>query len=336
MENKENIINICYIFREKEKMEHSIENVFNVIAKEVGNKSNINVFKWVKPKSLFKTIVELYKLRRRKYDIYHITGDVNYLWLFLPNNKTVMTIHDIGFYKNRDYKSFKIKIFTWISFILGCRYVAKTTVVSSLVLADLNNILNIKVDNIMMIPNPIVLPVSFVPKVFDSNKPRILQIGTGEHKNLLGLIESVKDIPCIIDIVGQPDEKLILLMEEYHIEYDCSHHLSQSELLEKYHNCDILYFASFSEGFGLPIIEAQGIGRIVLTSDLEPTRSVLGEGGFIVNPYDYSAINKALKEIIYNSSLREEKIAKGLQNIHKYNPKNIAQKYIDCYDLVNL
>ncbi len=36
---------------------------------------------------------------RQKADIYHITGDIYWFSLFLPYNKTTMTIHDIGMIK---------------------------------------------------------------------------------------------------------------------------------------------------------------------------------------------------------------------------------------------
>lgn len=90
---------ILYIYREKEKNEHSIEAVFDTVAETLKDFGHY-VHKWYKPVSWRQTFREIWQLRKEGYDIYHITGDINYLWLFFPWKKTTMTCHDIGMYKN--------------------------------------------------------------------------------------------------------------------------------------------------------------------------------------------------------------------------------------------
>ncbi len=318
---------VLYIFREKERKAHSIELLFDAISTEV-SKSNIQIAKWYKPLSKIKSIVEVKKL---KADVYHITGDCYYLALFLPKNRTIMTIHDIGMYKNHP-KTWKRKLFVYFSFVLPMKRLRMATAISELTKSDLVDLLNIPAQKIKVIPNPLVFDIPYSTKEFNEIKPRILQIGTGDHKNLIGLIEAVRDIPCIIDIVGSPSQKLQQKMKEYNIEFEISSQISNEELLNKYKNCDILYFASLSEGFGLPILEAQAMGRVVITSNTEPTKSVCAAGGILVDPADYEQIRKGILILINNPNLRQRLIIQGLSNVRKYDRKSISNRYIQLYN----
>lgn len=317
---------ICYIFREKERKAHSIELLFDKISENV-KRCGIEVEKWYKPQSHFKAILSLRKL---KADVYHITGDCYYLSLFLPWKKTIMTIHDIGMYKNHS-KTLKRRFFVFVSFILPMKVLKLSTVISDLTKCDLIEMLKVNPCKLKVIPNPMVLPIKYTPKVFNQEKPNILQIGTGVHKNLIGLIEAVKDIPCRLEIIGTPDQHLIDKMNEYKIDYFISANISNEDVIEKYKQCDILYFASLSEGFGLPILEAQAMGRLVVTSNTEPTKSVCGEGGICVNPNSYTEINIAIRKLRDQKELRESLIINGMENVKRYDIAKIVFQYISLY-----
>ena len=195
---------ILYIYREKEKGEYSIEAVFDTVANSMENLGH-EVYKWYKPVSWWQAFKEISQLRKQGFDVYHITGDVNYLWLFFPWAKTTMTCHDIGMYKNHAKRIVTI-LYVWVCFIISQWFIKKMTAVSELTKSDLVNILKISEKKIQVIPNPISLPLSRCDKTFNHECPTILQIGTGWHKNLEGLLESVRGIKCHVEIVGKPDE----------------------------------------------------------------------------------------------------------------------------------
>ena len=316
---------ILYIYREKEKREHSIEAVFDTVAKSMEDFGH-DVYKWYKPVSWKQTFCEIYKLRKKKFDVYHITGDVNYLWLFFPWNKTTMTCHDIGMYKNHPKTLIRI-LYVFISFILSSYFLKKITAVSLLTKNDLIHYLHINKNAVQVIPNPLSLPLQKKTKKFNKDCPTILQIGSGWHKNLEGLLESIKDIKCHVEIVGQPEEENMKRLKNYGINYTISHHISVQELIHKYEESDILYFVSRSEGFGMPIIEAQTVGRVVLTTDREPTKSVSNGAALLFDPEDHQAIHDGLIKIINNDELREQLIINGYLNADKYKPEYISKLY---------
>lgn len=320
---------ICYLFREKERHGHSIEILFDAIIEEM-EVQNIVIEKWYRPLSLLKAIKQLKSLNA---DIYHITGDCYFLSLFLPWKKTIMTIHDIGMYKNHP-KTLKKYIFVILSFIIPLKLLKYSTAVSQLAKDDLIQILHINPKKLIVIPNPLVFPIKYSPKEFNSKCPTILQIGTGEHKNLIGLIEAIKGISCKLEIVGDPTIELIEKMNYYNINYNISTNISNKEVIKKYVQCDILYFASLSEGFGLPILEAQAMGRCVITSNTEPTKSVCSKGGILVNPQSFEEIKAAIQTIIASNDVRERIIHNGLVNVNKYNIKMVVEQYISLYNKI--
>ena len=297
---------ILYIYREKEKGEYSIEAVFDTVANSMENLGH-EVYKWYKPVSWWQAFKEISQLRKQGFDVYHITGDVNYLWLFFPWAKTTMTCHDIGMYKNHAKRIVTI-LYVWVCFIISQWFIKKMTAVSELTKSDLVNILKISEKKIQVIPNPISLPLSRCDKTFNHECPTILQIGTGWHKNLEGLLESVRGIKCHVEIVGKPDEADMKRLNDYGVDYNISSHLSVDEIICKYQECDILYFVSRSEGFGMPIIEAQTVGRAVITTNTEPTKTVANGAAIICGSEDHTSIHDAIVKLICDVEFRKKDI----------------------------
>ena len=62
-------------------------------------------------------------------DIYHITGDINYLALFLPRKKTILTVPDIGHYLY-GLTGLKRWVYKWIWLMLPLHFVRFATAIS--------------------------------------------------------------------------------------------------------------------------------------------------------------------------------------------------------------
>jgi len=54
---------------------------------------------------------------------------------------------------------------------------------------------------------------------------------------------------------------------------------------------------SFSEGFGLPIVEAMACATPVLASNVGSMPEVLGDAGLLFDPHDLEAMTGALSEV---------------------------------------
>jgi glycosyltransferase involved in cell wall biosynthesis len=107
--------------------------------------------------------------------------------------------------------------------------------------------------------------------------------------------------------------------------------LSKDAILEEYRRCDAVSFLSTYEGFGLPIIEAQAIGRPVITSNMPPMNEVAGGAALTVDPYDVSAIRTAIQRLYADRVFQEELILQGLENVKQYRAPLIAERYAQIY-----
>ena len=107
--------------------------------------------------------------------------------------------------------------------------------------------------------------------------------------------------------------------------------LTDEELVQAYRSCDMVVFASLYEGFGLPILEAQAMGRPVITSNFGAMREAAGDGALLVDPYSVEAIREAVLRIKREPALREDLIAKGRENAERFRAEAVAARYAELY-----
>lgn len=260
--------------------------------------------------------------------INHITGDVHYLLWFLRRRKTIVTVHDIMYYHY--LKGIKKKIWKLL-YITPLKRAAHVTFISDFAYKQVSEVINLDMKKVHIIPNPVDSSFTYSPKEFNVKKPIILHIGTLERKNLERTIEALDGIDCHLRIIGELKEQTIDLLKRHHIEYSNGINLTHEEIVTEYRNADVINFPSLFEGFGMPIIEGQATGRIVITSNLSPMKEVAGNGAILINPYSAEDIRNAYLSVIQNESIREQLINEGLKNIENYKVRKVVQQYTDLY-----
>lgn len=92
-------------------------------------------------------------------------------------------------------------------------------------------------------------------------------------------------------------------------------------------------FPSTSEGFGLPGLEAMNAGTLVLASDIPVFREVYKENAIYFNPFDFSAIEKAMKDVLEVGSRERLKRIKLSQEFSKrYSWRKMAEETLEVYE----
>lgn len=309
----------------------SINKVFIPIRREISKDFTVeNVYvpgRTANPIDIIRNILYVRK-HRNKNGINHITGDIHYCMLGLIGCKTVLTIHDIVVLKNAKNRIERfIKWLFW--FYLPIKISKQVICISEQTKRDVLN--QVRSNKIKVIHNPLDDDFIYRPNAFNTVCPRILQIGAGWNKNLDRVIASLNGIRCHLRIIGKLNNKHAELLKAYQIDYSVASNLTDEEIYEEYIQSDIVSFPSIFEGFGMPVIEGQAVGRAVLTSAIEPIMEISGQGAHLVNPEDIDAIREGFVKLITVEEYRNELINKGAINARRFNAKIIAEQYRIVY-----
>jgi glycosyltransferase involved in cell wall biosynthesis len=185
----------------------------------------------------------------------------------------------------------------------------------------------------------IVIPNSYHPLFtrqsasFRTNCPVLLQLGTAPHKNLDRLVAAIEGISCKLLIVGPLTADQLADLSQREIQYEQYIDLSQQDVIDLYQRCDLVTFTSTYEGFGLPILEANAVGRAVVTANRSPMREVAGPAASLVDPLDVASIRAGILRIIQDERYRENLIQAGYTNAQRYAIDTTASQYLAAYRL---
>ncbi|HLX92638.1 MAG TPA: glycosyltransferase family 1 protein [Puia sp.] len=325
-----------YFFRHPSPVYFSIEKLFGRISNEValdGQKQfNVDVVTLPYTTKVSTMRKNISYTKRNQAFVNHITGDAHYCIIGCDNsNINVLTIHDCVLLKRYRVINPKYWIFKWFWYDLPVRKADAITVISENTKAELLKFTRCRPEKITVIPDfvdPIFTPAEYH---FNGDLPRILFIGSSVNKNLDRLLDAIRDLPVRLDLICRLREEQKTKLANYGIQYTVSENLTDSELLKKYEECDLLAFPSTYEGFGLPIVEAQAVGRPVLTSRISPMKDVAGKGARLVDPYNTQSIREGIQAIIGEADYRKELIRSGFENVARFQLKDVVDQYVSLY-----
>lgn len=319
---------IIFFYR-NHKVGYSIGKVFDSILEQFPDKKRIEV-----PchnsslLAIAKNMACVFTHRDRNL-VNHVTGDIHYVLPALLGCKTVLTIHDTSCYDccHSQIKKWIVKLL-WLTIPL--KIATKVVCISEETRRCVKRFT--RRDDLIVIYNPVDDSFITCRKEMDANCPKFLIIGTAWNKNIVNTLKALDGIKGEVTIVGTLSEnqkKVASGLKQMKVRTLPG--LTDQALLEEYKNCDIVLFCTIFEGFGMPIIEGQKIGRAIITSNIEPHKEIAGDGALFVDPHSVEDIRKAVLSVVNDDDLYNKLVDKGLENVKRFDVRRIASEYTRIY-----
>lgn len=317
---------IGFIYRDPNGTGTSIESIFQNIQGYLRSKSEhqyINIY--IDEKKSY--VYNRRKILNYDCDLYHITGDVYYYAMLLFPYKVTQTIHDVGTLKKLG--GIKKIVYKWWWHALPLIFVKSTTCVSRYTKSDLLKYLQIR--NVHVIANPVDGRLEYIKKAMPKSSVKILIIGTGKHKNVPRMLRALNGIDYTLSIVGKLSDEIRNTLESEKIVFTNYYNISSDEIRQLYQECDLVLFVSLHEGFGMPVIEANAVGRPTITSNVCSLPEVAGESAILVDPLSELSIRNGIEKLLSDEILWNKCVEEGQTNIKKYDLSVISLQYENLF-----
>ena len=324
------MIRITHFMRRPRSNVFSIERLYEDVRSAMTQDCRVTVWTCRHPSSgLWPRLKDAWAARRAQGDVNHVTGDTHYLTFLLDRKRTVLTVHDLVLL--RRLKGARRFLIWLLWYWLPVRRSRAVVTISGTTRSALLGSVRCDPAKIRVIHNPVSDEFGPAPRPFDAVRPRILQMGTKPNKNIERVAEALEGISCRLAIVGQLSDAQTAALRRHGIDWESHVGLSREALVQQYVEADMLVFASTYEGFGLPIVEAQAVGRPVVTSALSSMPEVAGDAACFVDPFDAASIRAGVLRVIENESYRTQLVESGFRNVERFRTSAVAEQYAALY-----
>ncbi len=287
---------------------------------------------------------------------------VHFLHFNVPinfNGNYIVTIHDLLMHNQKTVKSSTLPSVLFKTKRLGYHRVfrhavlsAKKVIVPSVaVMEEVSKYYNLQKNKITAIyegvEDPPMVPTGeSVLKTYNIDRPYFIYTGNAyPYKNLDRAIEAnyvlnkqygLESLFVIVSARNVFIERLSKSIPVEQMEYvRLLGFVPDRDLYSLYKYSVGFVFPSFSEGFGLPGIDAMRAGTICLASDISVFKEIYKDNPFYFNPYDFTSIAESMRDV-YTLDLKKRKeiILKSINFVKRYSWKKMSQKITEVYEQV--
>lgn len=120
-------------------------------------------------------------------------------------------------------------------------------------------------------------------------------------------------------------------LEKYFSRFKTIGYINNQDLPQAMAGAEAFLYPSIRESFGIPILEAMGVGTPVITSNSSSMPEVGGEAVILIDPSNPDAIAAAINKLIEDDTLKDELVVKGFERVKKFTWKEAARQVLAVY-----
>lgn len=176
-------------------------------------------------------------------------------------------------------------------------------------------------------------------KKFSISSPFLFYVGNAHpHKNVEGLTKVFKQVktryPDLLLVLSGREDFFWKRLKKETLDADVifTGFVAEEELVTLYKNASVFIFPSFSEGFGIPMLEAMALGCPVISSGRTSLPEVGRDAAIYFNPYDGKDMEEKILSVLGDGKLRECLVTQGLKRSRQFSWKKMAQKTLEVYE----
>jgi glycosyltransferase involved in cell wall biosynthesis len=260
---------------------------------------------------------------------------------FIHPKNSIVVIHGLEYEFSPESYSFYSRLFHRFFIKKSCKWASSIISVSEKTKQDLQDLYGVDKKKVKIIGNgfssnrEVRSPASYQSKI---GGKFLFYIGRlEERKNIIGIIKAFEILKEKYNYQGKlllgggqghgyDDIQRVIKRSKYKKEIIELGFIKDSEKWEYLEKADLFMFPSHSEGFGIPILEAQSMKTPVVTSDRSPMKETVGDKRVLVNPDSPENIAKVVNKILQDETLRNSITEQGLKNIKRFNWEKTSEK----------
>lgn len=265
-------------------------------------------------------------------------------WPIASKTKVYVTVHDVGFkrYPNL-YKKIQYYYHDLTMKVIK-RRADKIITISDFSKQEIIDLYSVSADKIVVIPLGYDQSQYHLAVVADKNiltkykitQPYILYVGRLEKKKNIGNLvkafayakASNHDLKLVLaGNAGNEYEVIKNIIAEHKLENEIilPGYIAEADLPAVIKMAEVFMFPTLYEGFGLPILQAMAVGTPVITSDIEPHRSISGGCAVLVNPKNSEHMAQQINKIIKDREFASDLKSAGLERVQSFSWAKTAQ-----------
>lgn len=172
----------------------------------------------------------------------------------------------------------------------------------------------------------------------------ILYVGVIDFRKNINAILEVADIlvnkkkkDIYFVLISGPSRRYLAIVDKKKRKIKKNHivilnNIEREDVYLIYNLADILFFPSFYEGFGLPLLEAMQSGLPVVSSNTSSLPEVMGEAGIMHNPKDYQGFAKDIMKLLDNKDFYDKIRKQGIEQAKNFNWEKTTKEIVEIFN----